>query len=1552
MSTAEFRDILDRYARGAVGAEQARDLLAARRPAQDPGRPTAPAPSGQDAAPGPAEGPRTLDIAVIGMSGQFPGAVDVREFWRNLAEGRVGYGELPDHYLAPEERNAYSWGGVLAERDSFDPEFFGIRPHEADLMSHHQRLLLQESWHALEDAAIDPRALAGSRTGLFVGAEPTSYPHESFTGASDALVASRLSYFLDLRGAALVVNTACSSSLAALHLACQSLRSGESSLALVGGANAGLDGRGLDLLLQSGAMSPTGQCRTFDADADGTVYSEAVAVVVLKRLADAVADGDHIHGVVRATGMNQDGASNGITAPNGAAQEELILDVYRRFGIPAERVGYVEAHGTATPLGDPVEANALARAFRRLTGERAFCAVGSAKSHIGHTGAAAGLVGLIKVLLSMRHGRLVGMPTLRRLNPLIDLADSAFVLDDAARPWQSASGAPLMAAVNSFGHSGTNVHAVVEQYQPAAAEAAPADDGSPRLVPLSARDPERLREYAGVLAEFLDPTGEEAPEPAAAPVAPADVCGVVAEVLGVAADEIDPDEPLDSYGVRPGQFARIGEALDARFGVRLAADVPHEGRTAGELARLIAEAGGAPRASGAGDRAAGAGGRPLLADVARTLQLGRTELPARAAFVVRDLTELVAGLRAVAAGEELPDTCRLGRADHDSEVVRLFDDDDDLREAVGRWLDRGKLTQAAELWVRGGPIDWRGARQDGPGRRVPLPGYPFARNRHGKLFTQQAVRPVAQPAAEPAPAPLPQPVAEPLAGAVAEAKAVAEAGAEPYAPERLAAAVEERLALLAAEMIGASAADLDIKDHLDRYGIDSITRTRMNHALSEAFPAASRTLFFDFPKVEGVAEHLAERFPDECRAYVGQGPAARPAPVAAPAESAPAAETAPVPAPAAELTPREDRDSQEDEGDGNNDPAADAVAIIGMSGRFPGAPDLDRYWSLLMEGRSVVTEVPPRRWDWREHYDPRPEGADVVRKSHSKWGAFLDGFDEFDPALFRFTEDEARNTDPQVRLFLQECWKALEDAGYAPSKLPAPVRRRIGVFAGGAKHGFTRLGAEGRLEMPRTSFGDMVNRVSFQFDLGGPSKAVDTACSSALVALHEAVQSLRAGQCELALAGAVNLYLHPSTYVELGTVGLLSDRSECGSFGAEANGIVPGEGVAAVLLKPLRQALRDGDPIRAVIRGTAVNHNGRTIGFTSPSAQRQADVIREALRDGGVDPRTVGYVEAHANGSEIGDAVEMTALTQAFDERPGASGRFGVGSVKPNIGHGEAAAGMAQLFKVVLALRHRTLPPTRLPEEFNPAIDFDRLPFEISGSAVPWEPVVVDGTPAPRRAGITSIGGGGTNAHVVLEEAPEPAPSRAAVRGPVVFTLSAHTEERLGVYVDQWVEFLRGGPRVDLAGIAHTLQVGRVDLTHRLAVVAKGAEELLGQLTRWRRGRPGSAVVTATAGRVKAAELDAALRERDLGRVASLWAHGATVDWSELYGDDVPGRVPGLPTYPFERRVCWVDESAPAPLPAATAAGTPARPAPATGAPATTNPLPADPATTALLRAG
>jgi polyketide synthase 12 len=1498
MTQADFRTVVDRYVNGALNPAAARRLLDAAAPAAADA-PAAPAIADNGTAP--------LEIAVIGMAGQFPGSSDVRELWTSLSEGRVGYGELPDRYLDPQ-KNGYRWGGALPERECFDPLFFGMQAREADSMNLHQRLLLQECWRALEDAALDPQGLAGSATATFIGAEPSGYLHETFTGASDALVASRLSYFLDLRGPALVVNTGCSSSLVALHLACESLRAGESSLALVGGVNAGLDQRSLDLLAESGMLSASGECRTFDADADGTVFAEAVAVVVLKRLTEANSDGDHVYGVIRASGMNQDGASNGITAPNGAAQEELIVDVYRRFGIAAERISYVEAHGTATPLGDPVETNALVRAFRRFTSERDYCAVGSVKAHVGHTGAAAGVVGLIKLLLCMRHGRFVGMPTMRRLNPLIEFAGSAFAVDDVARPWQSPHGLSRMAALNSFGHSGTNVHVVLEEHvAPLVPEGANAVT-SPQIVPLSARTPERLREYAGLMADFLDAATAPAAHAATAAPGPqtARLRALVADVLGVAAEEIELHERLEGYGLQPSDAVRLAQTLEGEFGRPVAAATIHDAGSVAELAALLTPATAAPtgRAERHGD-----GGPPRagvrLEDVAHTLQVGREPMEERVVLLVGDLAELTAGLRSIAAGESKLEDCWHGRATRGDDIARLFDGDAELHEAVGRWLDRGRLEKVAELWTHGVAIDWRRLHDAGRARRISLPGYPFARERYGKGGHRGRGAPGAAPehsAARPAaaaeqhdlaPAP-PRPAPEPSAAAAAPG--------DPAGTQRLAQAIGERLALMVSDTIGIPAADIDPAEPLDTHGVDSVARARLNHLLVLSFPAASRTLLFEFARLAEVAAHLVAEFPTECLSLLGWdgGSDAEPPAPATVAITAPAADAPPPPAAPAVAA------------------EADAIAIIGMSGRFPGAPTLDAYWDLLTAGRSAITEVPARRWDWRAHYDPEPTGVDRLHKSHSKWGAFLDGFDEFDPLFFKLTPQEARNIDPQERIFLEECWRALESAGYAPSKLPEAVRQRTGVFAGASKHGFDRLGMEGKLELPRTSFGDLANRVSYQLDLGGPSQPVDTACSSALVAVHQACESIRHGECELALVGGVNLYLHPSTYVELAAAKMLSDRSDCAAFGRDANGIVPGEGVGVVVLKPLRQALSDRDQVHAVIRGSAVNHNGKTFGFTAPSPQRQAEVIRSALRRSGVDPRTVSYVETTANGSEIGDAIEMTALTQAFADREGTSGQYRLGSVKPNIGHGEAASGIAQLIKVVLALQHRALPPTRLPAEPNPAIDFSRLPFALASTVSPWEPVIVDGSPARRRAGITGVGGGGVNAHLVLEEAPQP-DRPAPVPGPpapVLFTLSARTAPQLVAYVDRWLEFLASEPAVDVTRLAYTVQVGRAEMAHRLVAVVAGVGELRDRLSRWRAGKePGGLLLTGDGegdgGPSSQPEATArALRERDLPALARIWTAGNAVDWAELYRGGAPARLSGLPTYPFERRACWIDDEA------------------------------------------
>lgn len=497
MSSLAFHSILAQLQQGLISEADARQQLA--RLKADAAR----VPTAKD-------DQAHLEIAVIGMAGQFPGADSVAGFWHNLEQGLDGVAELGERYLdrrrySPERQPGKTyckWGGTLEHRDDFDPLFFNISPREAESMNPHQRLILQEGWKALEDAGYDPRSLRNRAVGLYVGAEPTGYFHETFIGASDAIIASRLAYVLDFKGPALVVNTGCSSSAVAIHLACESLRTREADMALAGGVFASLGERSLVSLAQMDMLSPSGRCHTFDQRSDGIVLSEAVGMLVLKRLPDALADGDPIHGVICASGMNQDGASNGITAPSGQAQERLIGEVYRRFGIDPRRIGYVEAHGTGTPLGDPVEVNALARAFRGFTPDTGYCALGSAKAHIGHASAAAGVVSLIKVLLSMKHRRLPGLLHYEALNPRIELAGSAFHIDREPRDWSAADGEPLIAALNSFGHSGTNVHLVLREAveAPLAHEAEPS---CPLLLTLSARTLESLRRYAGQVRDAL-----------------------------------------------------------------------------------------------------------------------------------------------------------------------------------------------------------------------------------------------------------------------------------------------------------------------------------------------------------------------------------------------------------------------------------------------------------------------------------------------------------------------------------------------------------------------------------------------------------------------------------------------------------------------------------------------------------------------------------------------------------------------------------------------------------------------------------------------------------------------------------------------------------------------------------------------------------------------------------------------------------------------------------------------------------------------------------------
>ncbi|MGH8259372.1 MAG: beta-ketoacyl synthase N-terminal-like domain-containing protein, partial [Steroidobacteraceae bacterium] len=453
-------------------------------------------------------------IAIIGMSGRFGRADDVHELWRHLAAGtdlteEVSRWPLPVDDEDEPQRQCRR-GGLLRDVDVFDPMFFNISALEATYMDPQQRLFLQEAWKALEDAGHTGDDIRGARCAVYVGCAGGDYqqlvrdgaPAQAFWGNTGSVVSARIAYHLDLHGPAITVDTACSSSLVAVHLACQALRAREADLALAGGVFVQSTPGFYRLANRAGMLSPSGRCHAFDASADGFVPGEGVGAVVLKRLADAQADRDNVYGVIRGSGINQDGATNGITAPSAASQERLERSVYDTFGIDPRQIQMIEAHGTGTRLGDPIEFEALQRTFVHYTAEKRFCALGSIKTNIGHAASAAGIAGLIKVLLALRHRQMPPSLNYSRSNPYIDFENSPFYVNVGLQTWETRSGASRCAAVSSFGLSGTNAHLVVaEGPSPMPPPSAPG-----YLIALSARTDSQLRMQAKRLVDHCRQT--------------------------------------------------------------------------------------------------------------------------------------------------------------------------------------------------------------------------------------------------------------------------------------------------------------------------------------------------------------------------------------------------------------------------------------------------------------------------------------------------------------------------------------------------------------------------------------------------------------------------------------------------------------------------------------------------------------------------------------------------------------------------------------------------------------------------------------------------------------------------------------------------------------------------------------------------------------------------------------------------------------------------------------------------------------------------------------
>ena len=1865
------------------------------------------------------------DIAIIGLSGRYPKAGTVNEYWENLKNGVDCISEIPSErwdyrkYYDPRRHvpgKAYSkWGGFIEDVDKFDPRFFNISPREAEILDPQERLFLETAWHTFEDAGYSRRSLKDDydgRVGVFVGVMYGEYQllnmgnSEFPVFSSFSSIANRVSYTFDLHGPSMAVDTMCSSSLTALHLAVESMRRGECEIAIAGGVNVSLHPYKYISHSQLTMSSSDGRCKSFGEGGDGFVPGEGVGAVLLKPLHKAVQDGDHIHGIIKATAVNHGGKTNGYTVPNPAAQSRLISEALAKAKVDPRTISYIEAHGTGTSLGDPIEIAGLSKSFEEYTDEKQFCAIGSAKSNIGHLESAAGIAGLTKVLLQMKHKQLAPSLHSKKLNPNINFEKTPFFVQQELEEWKQplietngkTAICPRRASISSFGAGGANAYVLVEEYE-APFEVSGDKDVDECAVILSAWSEDKLKECAKNL---------------------------------------------------------LNEITGQRF-------------TDCELP-----------------------------DLGYTLQVGREELEFRFATVTASLMELEEKLKAFLEGrDDMPDMY-VGQTKNSKDHLSDFTEDEDLNEAVGKWILRKKYNRLLEYWVRGLSIDWNMLYGSKRPRRISLPGYPFERERYwiptsddgnfaGKIMTEQSKTfrlrnsggKVARKAeinsqgvqtqeeeehfelmtfeevwqeetfGDPSPVgyktlvcflsspDMQKEISEGLKALnsetnlifVSEGQNCKKLSRQSYVIEsfncdtyeevfkniredwgevdsvfylwalenqrhifdissivfilqalastktrikRLIAAgeyedmlegcyidswigfersgglvlpdtqmsvvfreIQERqdgsrmrewldilwtelhsaklqsvlykigkryvckiqptvieedadlvrengtyvitggcggLGFLFAEhiartkranlvLIGRSPMDetkrskikvlealdsnvmylqadvcdsiamkdgleaarerfgnihgvlhaaglqdyrnllekgindfqkildtkvkgtiildqvlekepldfvcyfssisavlgdfgscdyaignrfqmayadyrnhqkdlgkrsgktvvinwplwkdggmnrgyeqdsslylkssgqraleaeeglklfgtllaqsstqhlvlvgkpsrvqrflgitkglttpmvhqitalsgkgrrlemkgmdigqcleYDLKEQIGRLlkispkqldtdenfadlGFDSISLAELASVLTghygiEVTPA----LFFGHSTIEKLLQYYLNEHQQIIQEFYRDGAEAE-------AEAEAVQQSCPVNISVSERSGRKKYKLSEKSGQlSMNEP----IAVIGISGKFPGADTVEEFWENLKAGRNSITEIPAERWNWKEYYgDPNKETG----KTNCKWGAFISDIDKFDPLFFEISPKEAELMDPQQRLFLEEAWHAMEDAGYMGDKIRGTL---CGVYVGAEESQYGSLiGNNGQINSNRNA--TLPARIAYELNLKGPNVALTAACSSGLVAIHQACQALRQGDCGIAIAGGVSLNISPGIYAGLSSANMLSPDGKSYVFDQRANGLVPGEAVAVVVLKPLSKAIRDNDRIYGCIKASGVNYNGKSNGITAPNPLSQAELFKNVYEKNGINPSDIQCLISHSVGSKVGDTIEIQALTSVFREYTGEKQYCSISSVKPLVGHTFAASGAVSLIAMLMAMKNKTLLALNNFEKENQYINFSESPFLPSKENRSWESK--DGR--PRIGALSTSGISGTNAHMVVEEYIHTSGNQLeAYNGaePQIFVFSAKNTERLLVATRQMLNFLKSekSELQNLANIAYTLQTGREAMDRRVAVIASSRAELEEKLELFAT----SALEQLNGCQIFINYIEEAgadntfdelsaqtsLKELDLDRVALLWVKGAAIPWEKLHeGMDV--RIISLPAYPFKRRRCWVDSN-------------------------------------------
>jgi len=710
---------------------------------------------------------------------------------------------------------------------------------------------------------------------------------------------------------------------------------------------------------------------------------------------------------------------------------------------------------------------------------------------------------------------------------------------------------------------------------------------------------------------------------------------------------------------------------------------------------------------------------------------------------------------------------------------------------------------------------------------------------------------------------------------------------------------------------------LTADENLSSFGFDSIALTRFANRLYEHFGIEiTPGLFFSYPTLASLADYMLAQHAARLESFYAR---VSEQPSEAPVRSAPDSQRG---------APPSAESSVESQPANTPEP----LAIIGLSGRFPGASTVDALWSLLRDEVEAVETVDGSRFDVAAYYGDPEDDTGVT---NGKWLGHMRGVAEFDPLFFRIAPAEAERMDPRQRLLLQASWSSLEDAGYGPYQLRG---HSMGVFAGVEQGDYQELlGSD--VDITGNHDGVLAARLAYILDFDGPALAINTSCSSGLVALHQACHSIRSGECDTALVGSAHLILTPSPLVGMGQAGMLSPSGRCRSFDTQADGMVPGEAVVSLVVKRLTQAQTDGDPIHGVIRGSGVNYDGHTNGLTAPSGAAQSRLLRHVYQQANIEPSAIEHIVTHGTGTPLGDPIEVNALAEVFNEDTAVRGQqTALTSTKTNLGHTQAASGLVSLVALLEGMRNEAIPASLHCEHESDYIDWSSSPFYVNKTLTPWP-----ARASARLGAVSAFGFSGTNAHAVLASYEQPAPSA----GPAPFyllVLSAHSENALRQRVSDLAATLELGdwPAHWLAAMSYTLLMGRWHFAHRAAFVVADRDDAIRVLRAHERGQNQAHGYSGRVPRefeahqalvryahqllVETADaVDAATRRDNLIALADLYCQGYELDWERLFGDQPPRRI-RLPTYPFSGERYWPDQVKPSAAPRSTQVGMPAHP--------------------------